>query len=174
MTVPISIMLPWNPFLSPIGNKSVWDFAGDGWVHRLVLQESNPPEELVGIGMGSGSKSAGSFAVEEGGGQGQNHVALLKAEHNMSGSNKDDYRHSHSNNTDYSNDSGCSSSSTERHIRVKLVEIPDPTNNLAHRPRARAPPLSSGQTELEVNRLLNLICHFCCFLCDLSSKLEIG
>ena len=129
----------------------MWDFAGDGWVHRLVLQESNPPEELAEIGMGSGSESAASFAVEEGG-QGQNHVALFKAEHNVSGNNKDDYRRSHSNNTDYSNDSGRSSSSTERHIRVKLVEIPDPTNNLTHRPRARAPPLSSGQTELEVNR----------------------
>jgi hypothetical protein len=31
------------------GNRRVWDFAGDGWVHRLVLQKSDPSEDPTGF-----------------------------------------------------------------------------------------------------------------------------
>ena len=45
-----------------VENKGVWDFAGDGWVHRLVLHQSDPAptsdtseEWQTGTGVGSSS-----------------------------------------------------------------------------------------------------------------------
>lgn len=29
------------------GNRRVWDFAGDGWVHRLVIQRPDPDPDSI-------------------------------------------------------------------------------------------------------------------------------
>ena len=112
-------------------NKGVWDFAGDGWVHRLVLHQSDPvpisapdtSEEWVsGIGMSSSPSRINALCRDQ---------------------------------ASSASSSSSSSSSSSRHrgeISVKIVEIADPRSHATHRPRTA--PLSDQQEEMAVNRLV--------------------
>ena len=148
----------------------MWDFAGDGWVHRLVLQKSDPLEDEMEIGMGSGTGTAnvdGGLVPfsEQGLGKGQGHGVRVESEQsvivknnkNGNGDSDDEYRGNNKKNNNGNNNNNSASgrsftSNISQGVRVKLVEIPDPTSNLPYRSRARVPPLSTDEAEVEVNR----------------------
>lgn len=111
----------------------MWDFAGDGWVHRLVLNESDSPSEAQEWDQSPGS------GTEEGAQTAEGHLrgSLRGASFSVSGRSMT----SHS-----INNRGLNS---DEH-RLKMVEVPDPYSRAAH--RSRVMPLTGGQEELAVNR----------------------
>ena len=176
----------------------MWDFAGEGWVHRLVLQKSDPWDEGtespffgeevgsgLGLGLGyeedvysghsigngeeryegygghanrggssSGSGSSSSSSGSSGSGGGNDNITC----DNDAGA-KVTPINTHTFNNTYTPYTTQTQTQTQiqtldqiphRSVRIKLVEVPDPSSQLPH--RTRVPPLSSDQTEVEINR----------------------
>ena len=115
----------------------MWDFAGDGWVHRLVLHQSDPVPVHASEGTGSEEWQNGtgmsSFPSR------LNAVCRDQASSASSKSNS-------------SSSSSSNSSSNRGEVSVKIVEIADPRSHATHRPRTA--PLSDQQEEMAVNRLV--------------------
>ena len=118
-------------------NKGVWDFAGDGWVHRLVLHQSDPVPVPTPDPNTSGDWQSGSGAGSS--------PPRLNASHRDQASSA-----SSSSSSSSSNNSSSSSSSNRGEVSVKIVEIADPRSHATHRPRTA--PLSEQQEEMAVNR----------------------
>lgn len=132
-------------------NKGVWDFAGDGWVHRLVLHQSDPTDRVH-----VWSPNSAEMGEDEGKFDNGRDVELygtglrtdLDVNINMStGTEGADLSNRHYNKR-YTGEN--SQDPVSRGVRMKLVEIPDPTSQAAYRPRDL--PLTDGQEELAVNR----------------------
>ena len=108
-------------------NRGVWDFAGDGWVHRLVLHQSDPVPAADTVGeWQSGTGASGS-------------PSRVSAPHQNQASSS----------------SSSSSSSSRGEVNVKIVEIADPRSHATHRPRTA--PLSEQQEEMAVNRSVHIL-----------------
>ena len=165
----------------------MWDFAGEGWVHRLVLQKSDPWDEgtespFLGEEVGSGPGSGLGLGYEEDvysghsigngeerdegygghadrGGSSSGSGSSGGGIDNVIGNDDDGAKvtpiNTHTFNNTYTPYTTQTQTQTldqipHRSVRIKLVEVPDPSSQLPH--RTRVPPLSSDQTEVEINR----------------------
>jgi hypothetical protein len=142
-------------------NKCVWDFAGDGWVHRLVLNESDSPSDVHAHAQEWNESEGVDPGSEEGpqGGEGllrgspRNPLPLPPrggSTSNIGGFTPSDYsRISRSTDINTNSSTNHRSLNGDEH-RLKLVEIPDPHSQAGH--RSRVMPLTGSQEELAVNR----------------------
>jgi hypothetical protein len=140
-------------------NKGVWDFAGDGWVHRLVLNESDSPSDAHAQEW-NGSEGVDLGSVDgtprgEGHLRGSSRDPLPPPLRGGSTSNIGVFTASDYSRISRSTDNNTNSSTNHRSLngdehRLKLVEIPDPYSQAGH--RSRVMPLRGGQEELAVNR----------------------
>ena len=141
-------------------NKCVWDFAGDGWVHRLVLNESDSPldahtqthtekwDESKSVDLGSEDGIQQGEGLLRGLGSSRDPLPLpvpLRGGFTAA----DISRPSRSNNSITNSSANHRNLNGDEH-RLKLVEIPDPNSQAGH--RSRVMPLTGGQEELAVNR----------------------
>ena len=128
----------------------MWDFAGDGWVHRLILQKADDDDPLDrdtrhdnGSGSGSGSANASSNELDQLHGADAHKVESFEfglgirvpmSLHHAG-------RGLGSVMTTSSDTSGSDGYSNGGNVNMKLVEISDPRHQLPS--RTQIPPLSS-------------------------------
>ena len=143
------------------GDRRVWDFAGDGWVHRLILQKADDDDEdpldretIDDHNSGSGSATASSNGLDE-----LHDAHAHRGESFKDGSGIRVPLPVHHTGRGLGSVMMTSSDATRSegylnggNVNMKLVEVSDPRHQLPS--RTQIPPLSSEQEEHIINRKL--------------------